>query len=345
MKQQKLAYDFVWNLEEPDEDNATFLKFVEDIGRTRDEKLIAYGSKIYWDDEILILRVLESAYDLQCFMLFGVELLNNVDIDGLESEVELDAKYLCLDPWNHFSLFWYDEESLSLCDAETDEIGNFIEYEGMSGLCPIEDMPMESRGDERPLLTDTVHISLPIEDIEKMEQDDVLVERGDYCEESGKKDTDISLRSVPCGMNRSLSWLSTCDCGILTTWRKGHNRATKNRNNQELQRRLRELGYGVSRLKGWYPENDEEVVSENSFLVFDKGKTGQAFYETLFELSERYNQDSFLYKKAGRYEPAYLVYTNGLHQKGSRQCVGRLKINDMSAEVYSKIGSGRIAFR
>lgn len=342
MKQKKLPYNFVWNLEEPDEDNATFLEYVGNMKRTRDEKLIAYGNEIYRDEEILIVRVVESAYDLQCFILFGVELLNNVDIDGLEDDVELDAKYLCLDPWDHFSLFWYDEESLSLCYVETDEIGNFVEYDGVSGICPIGDMPIIGRGDGKPVLYDTVRISLPMEDIEKLEQDDVLVERGDYCEESGKEEIP---RSVPCKMNRSLSWLSTCDCGILTTWRKDHNRATKNRNNQELQRRLRELGYGVSRLKGWYPENDEEVVSENSFLVFDKGKTGQAFYETLFELSERYNQDSFLYKKAGRYEPAYLVYTNGLHQKGSRQCVGRLKINDMSAEVYSEIGSGRIAFR
>ena len=112
---------------------------------------------------------------------------------------------------------------------------------------------------------------------------------------------------------------------------------------RKLQKRLRELGYGVTKITGWFPEKDKEVARENSFLTVNLNDE-ESFRSNIFELSELYEQDSFLYKKAGRDIPVVYVHTNDDTGKGIEELAGRLRIGNMEADVYSQIKAGRITF-
>jgi hypothetical protein len=104
------------------------------------------------------------------------------------------------------------------------------------------------------------------------------------------------------------------------------------------------MGYGVIKLQGFYAEVGKDVSKENSFLVFDQNDDPN-FYENLYKLSEKFDQDSFLYKAAEE-DIAYLIGTNEdfIRDNGERVEAGRLRIGNLSAKIYSEIGSGRISF-
>ena len=116
-------------------------------------------------------------------------------------------------------------------------------------------------------------------------------------------------------LNRAIYWINKTDCANITAWRSGNKRAINDANNRELQETLRTMGYGVIKLQGFYAEVGQDVSKENSFLVFDQNDDPN-FYENLRMLSEKFDQDCFLYKAAG----------------------------NLSAKAYSEIGSGRISF-
>ena len=140
-------------------------------------------------------------------------------------------------------------------------------------------------------------------------------------------------------MKRAETWFNTRDCAILTAWRGGKSRKTNDDNNRKLQRRLRELGYGVTKITGWFAEKDKEVARENSFLTVNLNEE-DSFRSNIYELSELYEQDSFLYKKAGRDIPAELVHTNDDTGKGTEELAGRLRIGIMEADIYYALSTG-----
>ncbi len=145
-------------------------------------------------------------------------------------------------------------------------------------------------------------------------------------------------------LNRAVYWITTTDCANITAWRSGNKRAVNDANNRELQETLRAMGYGIIKLQGFYAEVGQDVSKENSFLVFDR-KNDPNFYENLYKLSEKFDQDCFLYKAAEE-EIAYLIGTNEdfIRDNGERIEAGRLRIGSLSAKAYSEIGSGRISF-
>lgn len=145
-------------------------------------------------------------------------------------------------------------------------------------------------------------------------------------------------------LNRAVYWITTTDCANITAWRSGNKRAVNDANNRELQETLRAMGYGIIKLQGFYAEVGQDVSKENSFLVFDRNNDPN-FYENLYKLSEKFDQDCFLYKAAEE-EIAYLIGTNEdfIRDNGERVEAGRLRIGNLSAKIYSEIGSGRISF-
>jgi hypothetical protein len=145
-------------------------------------------------------------------------------------------------------------------------------------------------------------------------------------------------------LNRAVYWITTTDCANITAWRSGNKRAINDANNRELQETLRAMGYGVIKLQGFYAEVGQDVSKENSFLVFDLNDDPN-FYENLYKLSEKFDQDCFLYKAAEE-DVAYLIGTNEdfIRDNGERVEAGRLRIGNLSAKTYSEIGSGRISF-
>ena len=93
-----------------------------------------------------------------------------------------------------------------------------------------------------------------------------------------------------------------------------------------------------------YAEVGHDVSKENSFLVFDQNDDPN-FYDNLRMLSEKFDQDCFLYKAADE-DVAYLIGTNEdfIKDNGERVEAGRLRIGNIDATTYSAIGSGRISF-
>ena len=181
-----------------------------------------------------------------------------------------------------------------------------------------------------------VDIQIPEFDIDELLKEHIITKEK-VGEEIGRSASNTSL-------NRAIYWINETDCANITAWRSGNKRAINDANNRELQEALRALGYGVIKLQGFYAEVGHDVSKENSFLVFDLNDDPN-FYENLYKLSEKFDQDCFLYKAADE-DIAYLIGTNEdfIKDNGERVEAGRLRIGNLSAKIYSEIGSGRISF-
>ena len=191
-----------------------------------------------------------------------------------------------------------------------------------------------------------ITIRLGQEEIEELENQDALLdieEREIYVED---ENGNLSFNKGPaCSIERARTWFNTRDCAILSAWRQGKVRKENDDNNRMLQQRLRELGYGVTKVTGWYSEENREMARENSFLTVNLNDE-ESFRNNLFELSELYDQECFLYKRSGYDTPAVYVYTKDVddYQKGDIKLLGRLRIGNMDADAYSQIKAGRITF-
>lgn len=163
-----------------------------------------------------------------------------------------------------------------------------------------------------------------------------------YDEYDKHKGNPSSDETLSYSLNRSLHWLNNRNCAILTAWRGNYSKKENNHRNKELQNSLRNLGYGVIRVKGCYAEVGRAVEKENSFLVFDLDDTPD-FKDKIYEQSERYEQDCFLYKPLDD-EVAYLIGTNNDFGKGIIITAGAMRINNDDAENFSEIASGRVSF-
>ena len=183
-----------------------------------------------------------------------------------------------------------------------------------------------------------IDIRIPEEELGELVQHDIL-SKG--CNKDSILNTSFAINA---SLNRVVYWITTTDCANITAWRSGNKRAINDANNKELQETLRAMGYGVIKLQGFYAEVGQDVSKENSFLVFDQNDDPN-FYENLYKLSEKFDQDCFLYKAAEE-DVAYLIGTNEafIRDNGERVEAGRLRIGNLSAKAYSEIGSGRISF-
>jgi hypothetical protein len=181
-----------------------------------------------------------------------------------------------------------------------------------------------------------IDIQIPESEIEELLNENVITKE-DVGEVTGRSASNASL-------NRAVYWITTTDCANITAWRSGNKRAINDANNRILQKTLRAMGYGVIKLQGFYAEVGQDVSKENSFLVFDQNDDPN-FYENLYKLSEKFEQDCFLFKAVDE-EVAYLIGTNDdfIRDNGERKEAGRLRIGNLDAKTYRKIGSGRISF-
>lgn len=183
-----------------------------------------------------------------------------------------------------------------------------------------------------------IDISLPEKELKELENLDVLAN-------GSRNDSTLNVSyATNASLNRAVYWISLKNCATITAWRSENTRAVNNANNRKLQETLCAMGYGVIKLQGFYAEMGHDVSKENSFLVFDKNDDPD-FYANLRTLSEKYDQDCFLFKAVDE-DVAYLIGTNEdfIKTKGERIEAGRLRIGNLSAETFSKIGSGIISF-
>lgn len=126
-----------------------------------------------------------------------------------------------------------------------------------------------------------------------------------------------------------------------------YTRREKEARNRDLKAYLLKLGYGVTNIKGNYIENLGTInaveLGENSFFVVNLNNDDK-FKQNIFELSEYYNQDCFLYKPRGC-DNAYNIGTNQSEYPGygNEDNLGKLHIN-IENEFLSCIGNSSFAF-
>ena len=327
---------FTWTLKSPEESGYSteeFKAFVDDHLNTVDENARVSGSVIYNDGEAAIIEVSEIDSCLNPFTLFYNEVKNRFPELNKEND-DPYQRYFCMDVATLTSLFYYDVDSGCLADAEYDEEGAFDYYD-----VPDSETEMQPQWGGEALI-EGVTLQLPQEEIKKLEKQDALIDNENHQRFNAKGEI---ISGGECSIHRAMTWFNTRDCAILTAWRQGKGRKTNEENNRMLQQKLRELGYGVTKITGWYPEKGKELARENSFLAVNLNEE-ENFQHEIYKLSECYEQDSFLYKKAGPDTPAIYVFTNDDCGKGKTQLLGRLRIGNMNAEAFSQIKSGRITF-
>lgn len=339
--QNNINSPFTWTLNNPREtkhSSKEFDSFVDDnIIMVSNDSHIA-GDVIFNDGKSVVIEIKEMTPNLFPFTLFFNEIearFPNVNLQDKDPY----QKYFCVDISSMTSLFYYDAGIGYLADAIYDEKGDFDYY----------DLPDDNEtdgfetelGEDMP--AEQLTLLLKESEIEGFEDQDVF-RRSDEIEEMAERDDD-SFAVLPshCSLNRTVSWFNAKDCAILTAWRNGKARKTNDDNNRKLQGQLRDFGYGVTKITGWYPEKDKELARENSFLAINLNNES-SFRDNIFKLSEYYEQDCFLYKKAGFDTPAVYVFTNDDCGKGNVKLVGRLRIGNLDAEAFSQVKTGRITF-
>lgn len=144
---------------------------------------------------------------------------------------------------------------------------------------------------------------------------------------------------------RALSWITNSECAMITAWRQkdGEEKVTRKvneENNRQLVQCLREFGYGVIKSLGWFQEEGDQLAKEYSFLVFNHRNDGSPFFQRMKELAERFNQDSFLYKKPGAKEQIYEYCI----RKQSSTPIGFINFECVDPMNHSMIGGHPFVF-
>ena len=155
------------------------------------------------------------------------------------------------------------------------------------------------------------------------------------------------------GLSRVWKHNELHDCGALTAFRKAGECGdgdiyTKKENmarNKSLLSKLKIKGYGVTSLKGVYPEGGN-TAKEESFFVVDINDTGSLFSD-LKKLGEEFEQDSILLIPKGSIKgenKAYLVGTNHCENNwlkyGKTEVFRKGKLG-YSSPIYTSMVNGR----
>lgn len=111
-----------------------------------------------------------------------------------------------------------------------------------------------------------------------------------------------------------------------------------------LENELTSRGLSYFKLDGCFRETMEEEAShEISLFVYDDGAhRAKEFFKNIYELSESYLQDSFLYKSAGMTRFAFFISTNedSRTQDGDIKPAGKLYLNLPPIGPYTNLNNG-----
>lgn len=145
------------------------------------------------------------------------------------------------------------------------------------------------------------------------------------------------------------------NCAVISAFRRknpdGTRRYKKDNlaSSAALEQDLQDQGLPYFLLDGCFREKKEKKAShEVSLFVYDDGKHfGRSFFVDLYKLSEKYHQDSFLYKSAGMSRLAFLISTNDdtRREDGNINLAGKLYLNLPPVGPYTNLSEGRFTFR
>ena len=314
------------------------------VGELFGEELYIEGDVIFNDGVTAILRVTHRYGECWFQILYYHEVKQYIP-SFTDPEAKRLTEYLCIDVEEECNIFFRDPDTDTIMLHQYDEENhhflipadpfkfrvNRFKKLVKQGLTKIEEDEKAKAEAAKKKYGSLIRVYVLENAIENM-----------YDEYDKLKGNPRSDDTLSYSLNRSLYWLNNRNCAILTAWRGSYTKAENNRRNQELQNSLRNLGYGVIRVKGCYAEVGRPVEKENSFLVFDLDDTPD-FKDKIYEQSERYEQDCFLYKALDE-EVAYLIGTNDDFGKGKIITAGALRINSNDAENFSEVASGRVSF-
>lgn len=313
------------------------------VGELFGEETFVEGNVVFNDGVTAILKVTKRYGECWFQILHYDEVIRFIPA-FYDAEADRHTEYLCIDVETEENPFFRDPDTDTIMTHHYDEEGNHT-------LIPADDSFHMER-----LKKLFIHDFKEWDEKEKAKEEaakkkhEALIRiylLGDaiddmYSEYDKQKGNPPSDNSLHYGLNRSVKWLNNRNCAILTAWRGYYSKSENNHRNKELLNSLRNLGYGVIRVRGCYAEVGRSVEKENSFLVFDL-EDAPDFKDRVYELSEHYEQDCFLYKPLDE-NVAYLIGTNDSFGKGKIEPAGVLRINSDKAKNFSEIASGRVSF-
>jgi len=140
----------------------------------------------------------------------------------------------------------------------------------------------------------------------------------------------------------------TRDCATLTAFRATRTLPGNRIVNGRLRAEMQAQNMDFFAVDGCYREARESEPSvEDSFFVYDDGThNARDFFTQVYQLSEKYKQDCFLYKSAGINRVAFLISTNddARQQMGNVKLAGRLYLNLEPVGPYTIIGATCVRF-
>jgi len=143
------------------------------------------------------------------------------------------------------------------------------------------------------------------------------------------------------------------DCGAMTAFRDAadcgegekYTPADNKKRNRSLMSKLKSKGYGLTKLKGTYPEGGKEA-KEDSFFVVDLQDTGNLLKD-LKKFGAEFEQDSILFIPKGAIKggpKAYLIGTNSCPNnwlgKGKKELFHNGKMG-VTSKIYTSKVNGR----
>lgn len=139
-------------------------------------------------------------------------------------------------------------------------------------------------------------------------------------------------------------------CVILTAFRGGYSLEQNLARNKELRAELEQNRFKFNGVTGCYREADWEYANvEYCFFVTDEGQPdAMQFFARLYRLSEKYDQDSFLYKRGGISRTAFLVASTEAGRTDLKRDIryaGQLFVHVPDVEAWTECRDGRFAFQ
>lgn len=139
-------------------------------------------------------------------------------------------------------------------------------------------------------------------------------------------------------------------CVVLTAFRGGYSLEQNEARNQLLRADLEQCGFIFNGVTGCYREAEWEYACEEyCFFVTDEGQAdAKQFFTRLYRLSEKYDQDSFLYKQGGISRTAFLVASTDAGRADLKRDIryaGQLFIHVPDVDAWTECRDGRFAFQ
>ncbi len=161
--------------------------------------------------------------------------------------------------------------------------------------------------------------------------------------------TFIPNKHLPPSLAEAEDAFKKYNCAIFTAFRGGYTLDENLERNAQLKRDMEELGMDYRPVNGCYREAEWEYPCvEYCFFVYNANESqSHSFFENAYSLSAKYNQDSFLYKRAGINRTAFLVATTDAGRKdlhGDIKFAGQLYIDVPDVQAWTDCSDGRFAF-